>query len=223
VTGVETEAKVGLRERKKRRTRIAILDEAIRLFSVKGYEATTIAQIAEVVEVAPSTLFTYFPTKVEIVFSMLDAIIDDARTRILERAPGESAADAVISWIEEDVPEIEAPYSEMMRELPSIIDSSAELQAEQRLRLVRLDDILATAFAEDLDEPVDGVRARVLATIAVRGMSEIFANWHRQHRRDAQFDTHEVCRLKAEYLREALPAGLAAVETLPPIAPHTPR
>jgi AcrR family transcriptional regulator len=108
---------LGLRERKKRRTRLAILDSAIHLFWRQGYEATTITQIAETADVAPSTVFKYFPTKVEMVFSMLDAIIDSARTRLLDRPAGESAAEAVINWVEDDVPEVEAPYTGTMREL----------------------------------------------------------------------------------------------------------
>src|SRR5215475_7518958 len=95
---------LGLRERKKRRTRLAILDSAIQLFWQQGYEATTITQIAETVDIAPSTVFKYFPTKVEMVFSMLDAIIDSARVALLERPAGVPAADAIVEWIEHEVP-----------------------------------------------------------------------------------------------------------------------
>jgi AcrR family transcriptional regulator len=56
----------GLRERKKLRTRAAILDAALDLFEEQGYEATTIDQIAERAEVAPATLFRYFPSKAEL-------------------------------------------------------------------------------------------------------------------------------------------------------------
>jgi AcrR family transcriptional regulator len=207
---------LGLRERKKRRTRLAILDTAIHLFYVQGYAATTITQIAEQADVAPSTVFKYFPTKVEMVFSMLDAISASARARLLHRPAGESAAEALIAWIEEDVPEVEAPYTSTMREIPTIVASSAELQDEQRLRLARIEDLFAEAFSDDVGEPADGVAARVLATIALRGMSEIWVDWHRQHADDESLDTHEVCRIKAAYLRRVLPAGMKAVGSLPP-------
>jgi AcrR family transcriptional regulator len=207
---------LGLRERKKRRTRLSILDSAIHLFWQQGYEATTITQIAETADVAPSTVFKYFPTKVEMVFSMLDAIIESARARLLDRASDESAEDAVISWVEDDVPEVEAPYTGTMREIPAIVASSDELQAEQRLRIARLEDILTEAFADDTGEGPGGVRARVLAAIALHGMTEIWVDWHRQHADDPSVDTHEVCRIKADYLRRALPAGLIAVRSLPP-------
>ncbi|GAA2300665.1 TetR family transcriptional regulator [Nonomuraea roseoviolacea subsp. roseoviolacea] len=57
----------GLRERKKARTREAILREAFRLFREQGYHATTTQMIAEAAEVSPATLFRYFPTKEHLV------------------------------------------------------------------------------------------------------------------------------------------------------------
>src|SRR5262245_2897263 len=214
MSATEAGKPLGLRERKKRRTRVAILDSAIHLFWLQGYEATTITQIAETVEVAPSTVFKYFPSKVEMVFSMLDAIIASARVSLLERPEGVSAADAVISWIENDVAAVEAPYTGTMREIPTIVASSTELQDEQRLRIARIEDIFAEAFADDTNAEPDSVEARVMATIALRGMTEIWFDWHRQHADDQSLDMHELCHLKAEYLRKALPAGMAAIRLL---------
>jgi AcrR family transcriptional regulator len=57
---------LGLRERKKAKTRAAIQRHALRLFREQGYEATTISQIAEAAEISPSTFFRYFPTKEDV-------------------------------------------------------------------------------------------------------------------------------------------------------------
>ncbi|GAA2416210.1 TetR family transcriptional regulator [Nonomuraea africana] len=57
----------GLRERKKARTRETILREAFRLFRERGYNATTVEQIAEAAEISPATFFRYFPTKEDLV------------------------------------------------------------------------------------------------------------------------------------------------------------
>lgn len=59
----------GLRERKKARTKATIRQQALRLFVEKGYDATTIEQIAEAAEVSVSTIFRYFANKDELIVS----------------------------------------------------------------------------------------------------------------------------------------------------------
>ncbi|MFI0237200.1 TetR/AcrR family transcriptional regulator [Streptomyces sp. NPDC016845] len=63
------EARLGLRERKKLKTRLAIREATYRLIAEQGYDTTTVEQIAEAAEVSPSTVFRYFPTKEDIVLT----------------------------------------------------------------------------------------------------------------------------------------------------------
>ena len=60
---MNADAELGLRERKKRRTREAVRLAAFDLFQKHGYPDTTIEQISELADVSPRTFFRYFPNK----------------------------------------------------------------------------------------------------------------------------------------------------------------
>jgi AcrR family transcriptional regulator len=204
----------GLRERKKQRTRETIVDVASRLFVEHGYQQTTLARIAEEADVASSTFFNYFPTKVDIVFSMLDAVIESARLRITERPEGEAAAQAIVAWLTEELPGVEQPYADSIRRFPMIVAAAPELIAEERLRMALLEDVLAAAFARDLGESADGMRSRVLAAMALRGMLEAWSAWWQKHAGDADVLLTEALEAKAEYVARILERGLVFIESL---------
>jgi AcrR family transcriptional regulator len=83
----------GLRERKKAKTRAAIQSHALRLFREQGYDATTVQQIIEEVEVSESTFFRYFPTKADVV---LTDEFDPMIARLFRDQPSEMNAIAAL-------------------------------------------------------------------------------------------------------------------------------
>jgi AcrR family transcriptional regulator len=80
---------VGLRERKKQRTRDALIDAALDLFLTRGYEATTVDQIAAEVEVSPRTFFRYFASKEDVVVRFLTGMGTEMRAALASRPLGE--------------------------------------------------------------------------------------------------------------------------------------
>lgn len=67
----------GLRQRKKAQRRLALHEAAVKLFTAQGYEATTVAQIADAAGVSPRTFFSYYPTKEAALFGPFDDLIAD--------------------------------------------------------------------------------------------------------------------------------------------------
>ncbi len=204
-----------LRQRKKDRTRRTIIDVGTMLFAEQGYDKTTLAQIADAAEIAQSTFFNYFNSKADIVFGLLDAINQSARDFMLLRSADKPASQAVVDWIADELPGIEAPFTVALQRIPEIIAAVPELQAGNRLRLAVLEDILTETFARDFDEAPGLLRARVMASIVLSAMESVWETWYRQHFADAHFDPTEVFAIKADYVARALAAGTEMVALLP--------
>jgi AcrR family transcriptional regulator len=75
----------GLRERKKRQTRAAIAQAAMRLFVARGFDEVTVADVARAADVSEKTVFNYFPAKEDLVLhggeERRAALIEAIRTR----------------------------------------------------------------------------------------------------------------------------------------------
>src|SRR3712207_3821644 len=96
-------APTGLRERKKQRTREAIVGAAMRLFAERGYDATTITDIAAAADIAPRTFFAYFPSKEAVVFHDFDEVYEGFAERLRSRPLGETAFDALRAWVSDSL------------------------------------------------------------------------------------------------------------------------
>jgi AcrR family transcriptional regulator len=96
-------AQLGLRERKKARTRQLIADTAARLFAERGYESVAVIDIARAAEVALQTLYNYFPSKEHLVTDRDRQIQDRLCDLIRARPPGVTPAAAIRDYVLQSV------------------------------------------------------------------------------------------------------------------------
>ncbi|WP_431043111.1 TetR/AcrR family transcriptional regulator [Streptomyces sp. P1-3] len=153
----------GLREQKKRETRQAISDHATRLFLKRGFDATTIADIAAASRVAKMTVTNYFPRKEDLALDRSDEFVAGPAATVGERAPGESALAALrrafLAAVERRDPVIgfSGPvFASMVAESPTLTARLRDLH-EQRERA--LAEVLAAETGAGPDDIVPRVAA----------------------------------------------------------------
>jgi AcrR family transcriptional regulator len=85
VAEVRGESALGLRERKKQRTRATLIDAAVELCERQGFERTTVDQIAAIADVSPRTFSRYFATKDAIALALIDEALDKTAAHLAEQ------------------------------------------------------------------------------------------------------------------------------------------
>jgi AcrR family transcriptional regulator len=168
----DVKAIAGHRERKKQRTREQIVDAAFALFAQRGYQATTVAEIAAAADIAPRTFFAYFPSKEAVVFHDFDGLFASLKESIEARPEGVSAIDALRGWLEVSLPVVhhEGDEAQLRKRL---CFAEPSLAAHQQHLLSKLEVLLRDGVARDLGEPSDSLRPKLVAAAAVAAMAAI--------------------------------------------------
>jgi AcrR family transcriptional regulator len=154
------EAGLGLRERKKLRTRQAIREAARRLIDERGYDSTTVEQIAAAAEVSPSTVFRYFPSKEHIVLA--DDYAQFSMAFLRERPAHEPPLAALRAVVTEMVRRLAEDFSEeyrWRRQLVRRVPAIRALVGEEQDRWV---ESVSRVCAERLGLPADNLELCVL-------------------------------------------------------------
>jgi AcrR family transcriptional regulator len=159
----EAPAEPGLRERKKQRTRQLIAETARRLFAERGFEQVTVAEIARAADVAPATVFNYFPTKEDLFYSRLEAFEDELLHAIRARPRGQSVLAAFGAFLldQRGVLAMGDDATAQIRTVTRVITESPALLARERQVFDHYATTLARLIAEDTK--ADDVTARVVA------------------------------------------------------------
>jgi AcrR family transcriptional regulator len=155
------QAPESLRERKKRLTRTAIFAAARALFSERGFDNVTVAEIADAANISVKTLFTYIGAKEELLFSgrpvVLDAVVAAVGNRRLGQTPLVAAGQALLAAVDDKDPD---------KNLDAFLHMvSSGPAARSRLRALwdETEDALTAALATRKDGPRELAARRLTA------------------------------------------------------------
>jgi AcrR family transcriptional regulator len=164
----------GLRERKKERTREMIRAHAMRLFRTQGYDATTVQQIIDEVEISESTFFRYFPTKGDVVLTDdFDPIIVAA----FQRQPPElTPIQALREAFREAFGALRPDQIEEQSDRMHMILAVPELRAAMLEQFAAAMRLLGAILAERAGRSEDDMAVRTLAgAVTGAAMAAMFA------------------------------------------------
>jgi AcrR family transcriptional regulator len=147
-----------LRERKRDRTRKALIDAALDLFERNGYDGTTVADIAEAADIGTRTFFSYFASKEELLFPESDARVAAAVTAIAHRKPDDRPADVLLRALrdvgaaegepDDMVDRVAAVRVRLFRTVPAVRGRALQIQLDAQREIA---GHLHRAFPADLD------------------------------------------------------------------------
>ncbi|WP_443049840.1 TetR/AcrR family transcriptional regulator [Streptomyces sp. NBC_00287] len=193
-------SQLGLRERKKIKTRTAIRAATYALIREQGYDATTVEQIAERAEVSPSTVFRYFPTKEDIVLTdeFDPLLLDEIRARPADEPWMDTLRHVMTKAIglalEEDA-EVLRLRSHLMVQVPTVRSRMLEsMSVTGRM--------LSEAVAERTGRDRESLEVRVFTMSLIGGLAEITMYWAEHEFRD---DLHDLLHRALDVIEHGLP------------------
>jgi AcrR family transcriptional regulator len=183
---------VGRMERKKAETRRRIIDAASQLFWTKGYDATSIHDIADRVDMAPGTFYLHFESKADVALIQFRQWMADF-TEAIESRPAGETPDQMLAAALHQLSDAGYTSSQQLRDdggrpLPSVImgilftESALEISGRVYQIMIETEQALAALFAGRLDYPVGSLEPQIIASafiaawrVAVYGFANLVA------------------------------------------------
>jgi len=164
----------GLRQRKLQETRERLTRGAMALFLERGFEATTIDDIAAAADVSRRSFFHYFASKEDVVAAWQEGAASALVAEVVARPADESmltaAENAIAAAVRRIDPAEAAAMSRLKRDNPA-------LQARDQLKYEKLERALAEGLSQRARNKPDRLKARLVAMIATGAMRVGGESW----------------------------------------------
>ena len=201
-----------LRERRKQRTRAALIDAAIGLFSTKGYDDTTLEEVADHAGLHVQTLYRHFPSKPELAIAVDRRQIEDFRQAIEDPA---RTTDTFEFWRGQIV----FNTTQLEQETGGLSNFRELLRQQHRspsiaLRLHTLndeyEDLLTASLAKDFRmDPMGDRLPRLVACMLVAGNRHVVNRWAKE---EGAFELAAELVAVADYVASLFRHHVAAVD-----------
>ncbi len=166
-----------LRERKKERTRDALVTAGMQLFAERGFQSVTVADIAARADIAPRTFHRYFPDKVELLFAGDQELRETVRLALQQEPPGVDPVMVVRSVLTAVGERLAGKHAELvirhqlLTEVPALRDRDLAKRAAT-------EELVAEHLAQRLGVGVDhDVRPRWWAGVAFATFAAGYQTW----------------------------------------------
>ena len=161
-----TVAMPGLRARKRQQTRERLTRAAMALFLERGFEATTLDDIAAAADVSRRSFFHYFASKEDVVFAWQEEFTVALMAAVAARPAAESTLTAAENAISAMARQVDAKDAIAMSCLKR--DNPA-LRARDQVKYEKLEQALAEALGKRAGK-AEQAQARLVAMIATGAM-----------------------------------------------------
>ncbi|MFD7493635.1 TetR family transcriptional regulator [Streptomyces sp. NPDC059832] len=168
---------LGLRERKKRATRDALADAALRMAADRGFENVTVEAVTDAVGVSVRTFFNYFPCLEDAITRPAQDNAERTRRAVLDAPEELTALNALREAIGQELAHIEEDHERwelqmaVLRKSPSLLSKFLAAQGADERALI-------AAVAERLgQDPESDLRPRLLAHVAIAAVRAAVELW----------------------------------------------
>jgi AcrR family transcriptional regulator len=147
---------------------------ALALFVERGYDATTVAEIADRAGLTKSTFFRHFADKPEVLFGTRDGMAERFADAIRTAPPEATTAGCLAAALESVATAFTPDRHDLARQRQAVIAAHSELQERELLKHARLGSAMADTLRA---RGADDTTARLAAEMGVLALTTAFARW----------------------------------------------
>ena len=171
-----------LRQRKRIRTKQMVQKEALRLFADKGYDQTTVDDIAHAAAMSSRTFFRYFPSKEDVV--LWDEYDERPMQEVLQIRPGEDPLAQLIMRVREIFADIYQKDPELLLTRTKLSFTVPEIRARFLNAQLTLIGPYLAQIADAIGAPRDDLQLPVTLAALYSAMIIAVERWQRHDGRE---------------------------------------